>query len=102
MRKIIISILVIIILILLGGNTHRLLPASMDDCQTDMTHVDHVNELRMYHCIGHTEYVVDPNVEGLFRVKNWEHIHPWMTLEWHLEQGFSKNHALHLLENSSD
>jgi len=102
MKKNIIPLLVLIILIFLGGNTHRLLPVSMDDCQSDMTHLGHINELPMYHCIGHTEYVVDPKAEGLFRVKNWDHIHPWMTLEWHLEQGFGKNHAIRLLEKSSE
>ena len=42
----------------------------MDDCQSDITYMDYVNELAMYHCIGHTEYVVDPKAEGLFELRN--------------------------------
>ena len=101
MKKFIISILVIIILLLLGGNTHRLLPASMDDCQTDITHAEYVNELPMFHCLGHTEYIVASDKEGLLRVAQWDHLHPWMTLEWHLQQGFSKEHALELIALSN-
>ena len=100
MKKIIISVLIIIILIILGGSTHRLLPASKDPCQTDMTHADHVDELPMYHCIGHTEYEVNPENEGLLRVSKWDHLHSWMTLEWHLQQGFSKEKANELISLS--
>ncbi len=101
-KNIVIVPVIIIILILLAGNTHRFLPESVDDCQTDMTHIDHLDELPMYHCIGHTEYVVDFEKDGLFRVAKWDHIHSWMTLEWHLQQGFPKEHALKLLSNSGD
>jgi len=97
MKKGIILLLILIVLVLLGGNTHRILPASMDDCQTDITHEGRVNMLPMYHCIGHTEYEVNPDAEGLLQVAKWNHIHEWMTLEWHLEQGFSREHALQLL-----
>lgn len=100
MKKLIISTIIIIILVILAGNTHRLLPANMDDCQTDMTHEGHLNELSMYHCIGHTEYEVNPQSEGLLRVAKWDHIHDWMTIEWHLEKGFSKEHAKRLIELS--
>ena len=99
--KNIIIVLVLGILIFLMGNTHHILPATMDDCQTDMTHIGHLNELEMYHCIGHTEYEVNPGKKGLLQVKKWDHLHPWMTLEWHLEKGFSKEHALELISLSS-
>ena len=56
----------------------------------------------MYHCIGHTEYEVNYKEEGLLQVAKWNHIHDWMTLEWHLEQGFSKEHAIHLLALSAE
>ena len=96
MKKVIISAIIIII-ILLAGNTHRILPESIDDCQTDMPHINHLDELPMYHCIGHTEYVVDLEKEGLLQVAKWDHLHSWMTLEWYLQQRFSKEHALKLL-----
>ena len=102
MKKLIITGLIIIIIILISGNTHHILPATMDDCQTDLTHEGHIGELNMYHCIGHTEYVVDFEKEGLFRIKKWDHIHPWMTLEWHLEQGFTREHAKELISFSSE
>jgi len=103
MKKIIISAtIIIIILFLLAGNTHRLLPASKDPCQTDMTHAGHVNELPMYHCIGHTEYEVNQEKEGLLRVSKWDHFHSWMTLEWHLKQGFSKEKAIELISLSKN
>lgn len=54
-----------------------------------MTHDDHVNKLQMYHCIGHTEYEVNPEEKGLLRVKKWDYLYSWMTLEWYLEIGFS-------------
>jgi hypothetical protein len=88
-------------LILLLGNTHRILPSSKDPCQQDMTHKGHLSELPMFHCIGHTEYVVDPDKKGLERVVEWDHLHPWMTLEWHLDQGFSREHALELINKST-
>ena len=98
MKKIVISAAIILIIIfLLAGNTHRLLPASKDPCQTDITHANNVNELPMFHCIGHTEYVVAPEKKGLLRVARWDHLHSWMTLEWHLQQGFSREHALELI-----
>lgn len=98
MNKKLIAILVAIIaLVLLAGNTHRFLSAESDPCQQDISHLNHINELPMFHCIGHTEYEVAPNEKGLLQVAKWDHIHPWMTLEWHLAQGFSKEHALRLI-----
>ena len=69
----------------------------MDPCQTDISHIGHVNELSAYHCIGHTEYLVAPEEEALFRVASWDHMHNWMTLDWHLEQGFGEDHARELI-----
>ena len=100
MKKIII-VMVLGVLIFLMGNTQNILPATMDDCQTDITHIGHLNELEMFHCIGHTEYVVNPGKKGLLHIKEWDHLHPWMTLEWHLEKGFSKAHALELIKTSN-
>lgn len=91
-----------IIFVLLVGNTHRILPAENDPCQTDFTHKGHIDELPMFHCIGHTEYEVNTEEKGLLRVKKWDHIHSWMTLEWHLEQGFTREHSLDLLANSNN
>ena len=88
---------ILTILVLLVGNTHRVLPASSDPCQQDISHLNHVNELPMFHCIGHTEFVVAPDKKGLFRIAKWDHIHSWMTLEWHLQQGFTKEHSLELM-----
>ena len=61
-----------------------------------------VNELPMFHCIGHTEYKVDPDGEGLLRVGHWDHLHSWMTIDWHLEQGFSNEHAAKLISQSKN
>ncbi len=102
MKKLIISGIIIVLLFLFAGNTHRILPASIDDCQTDISHVNHLDKLPMYHCIGHTEYVVDLEKEGLFHVAKWDHLHSWMTLDWHLQQGFTKEHALELIALSSE
>jgi len=33
----------------------------------------------------------------LLRVARWDHLHSWMTLDWHLQQGFSEEHALELI-----
>ena len=96
-KRIITATIVLIILILLAGNTHRLLPASKDPCQTDITHASNVNELPMFHCLGHTEYVVAPEKEGMLRIARWDHLHNWMTLDWHIQQGFSKEQALELI-----
>ena len=102
MKKIITAAVVFLVaLVALAGNTHRLLPASGDPCQTDISHLEQVNELPMFHCIGHTEYVVAPGEEGLLRVARWDHIHSWMTLDWHLQRGFSNEHALALITSSS-
>jgi hypothetical protein len=96
------SLITIIVIFFLAGNTHRILPTANDPCQIDMTHKDHINELPMFHCIGHTEYEVNPEEKGVLRVKKWDHIHSWMTLEWHLQQGFTKEHALELISISQE
>ena len=96
-KKLIGTSIILIVLILLAGNTHRLLPASMDPCQTDISHAGHINELPIFHCIGHTEYVVALEKDGLLRVARWDHLHSWMTLDWHLQQGFSEEHAIELI-----
>ncbi|WP_223034071.1 hypothetical protein [Hanstruepera marina] len=88
-------------LMLLAGNTHRILPTSCDPCQTDISHKDHINELPMFHCFGHTEYIVNPDKQGLERVAQWDHLHSWMTLKWHLEKGFTEDHALDLIKRST-
>lgn len=99
-KKPIITLSIFITLIFLAGNTHRIIPAKYDPCQTDITHKSHISDLRMFHCIGHTEYQVNPEEDGLLRIKKWDHVHPWMTLEWHLKQGFTKEQALDLLSDS--
>ena len=101
-NKIVMTLILLGVLVLLIGNTHRILPSSKDPCQMDISHKDHVNELPMFHCIGHTEYKVDPDEEGLLRVARWDHLHSWMTLEWHLEQGFSKENAAKLVSQSEN
>jgi hypothetical protein len=65
-----------------------------------MTHLNHINDLPMFHCIGHTEYVVSSKGKGLTRVKKWDHMHSWMTLDWHIEQGFTQKHALELIAHN--
>ncbi|MBR9826007.1 MAG: hypothetical protein GYB36_09430 [Alphaproteobacteria bacterium] len=62
----------------LAAYSHRILPADMDECQQDITHIGHIEELPPFHCIGHSE---GNAVDG------WDHIHPWMTREWHEERG---------------
>jgi len=94
----------IFILVLVGvvGNSHRVLPVEADPCQQDMTHRGYVNELPMFHCIGHTEYLVAAGKTGLSSVAEWDHIHPWMTRDWHLSQGFSTEQAERLLAKNSE
>ena len=84
-------------LVILAGNTHRFLPAGVDPCQQDMSHEGYVNQLPMFHCIGHTEFEAAPAQQGLEAVEKWDHRHPWMTMEWHLEHGFSQAQARRLL-----
>jgi len=101
-RVILTSLVTLIIIIFIAGNTHLILPTANDPCQTDMTHKGHIKELPMFHCIGHTEYKVNPEEKGLLRVEKWDHLHSWMTLEWHLQQGFTKVHALELISTSQE
>lgn len=100
MKKLIVIFVLLVTLVLLAGNTHHFLAASSDPCQQDISHLNHVSELPMFHCIGHTEYVVAPGKEGLLSVGRWDHIHSWMTFDWHIQQGFSKDHALALLADT--
>lgn len=100
-NKIIAASIFLVTLVGLAGNSHRLLPASSDPCQTDISHLDHVNELPMFHCAGHTEYVVAPGEVHLHRVARWDHVHNWMTLDWHLQQGFGNEQALELISLTS-
>lgn len=64
-------------LVLAAGFSHRILPAEWDDCQQDITHMGHTDELPMFHCIGHSEGGA---------AYGWDHVHPWMTEDWHLER----------------
>lgn len=103
MKRIIVGGLVFCgMFVVLAGNTHRLLPADSDPCQQDMTHKSHVAELPMFHCIGHTEYEVNPGRDGLDAVLAWNHVHPWMDMDWHLTQGFSPEHAARLLDKAKE
>ncbi len=87
----------VLLLLALAANSHRVLPAEMDPCQEDMSHQGYIRELPFFHCLGHKEYLVDYEQKGLLRVERWHHLHPWMTLEWHVEQGFSGKQALDLI-----
>ena len=98
--KLIVTLSVLAVVVLLAGNTHRFLSSSSDPCQQDISHLNHVNELPMFHCIGHTEFAVAPDKKELFRVAKWNHIHTWMTLDWHIEQGFTKEHAIELIAHN--
>ncbi len=100
-NKVIVISIVIVVLLALAGNTHHFLPESNDPCQQDMSHQNHISELAMFHCIGHTEYVVAAGKKDLQRVAKWDHLHSWMTLEWHIKQGFSQSHAVELIALSS-
>jgi len=64
-------------MVIFGAYSHRILPASMDECQQDVSHGDHVSELPAFHCIGHSEWNLESNT--------WDHVHPWMTEEWRRE-----------------
>ena len=88
----------VLLLVGLAANSHRVLPVDMDPCQEDMSHQGQISELPFFHCLGHKEYAVDFEQAGLFRVESWYHLHPWMTLEWHLEQGFDREQAVALID----
>lgn len=100
-RKVFLALVGAATAVLVVGNTHRILPAESGPCQLDISHVDHVKELPMFHCIGHTEYVVAAGEEGPARVAAWDHLHPWMTLDRHLEHGFTEAHAIELIERAN-
>ncbi len=96
-KSLLVSGAALLLLLALAANSHRVLPAEMDPCQEDMSHQGHLSQLPFFHCLGHTEYLVDPEQERLLRVESWDHAHPWMTLEWHLDKGFSREQALGLI-----
>ena len=74
---------ILAIVVVLAAFSHRLLPADLDECQRDITHVGHLPELPLFHCIGHSER--DPGTGS------WDHIHPWMTEEWHRDNADVQN-----------
>ena len=76
----------LILCVAFAAFSHRLLPADMDECQQDVSHLGHVSELPLFHCIGHSE----TNREN----GDWDHQHPWMTEEWHAEHGFVNSSSL--------
>ena len=84
-------------LVLAAGTTHLWIPAASDPCQQDLSHQGHVASLPLFHCIGHTEFEVLPGAHGLAAVGAWDHLHPWMDRDWHLEQGFTPDQADRLL-----
>ncbi len=75
----------IIALFLLAAFSHHILPASIDECQQDVSHLGHVAELSAFHCIGHSERNM--------RDDTWDHLHPWMSREWQLEQQADESHT---------
>lgn len=94
-----IGLSVLVVLGLIAGSTHIWLPSSMDDCQRDISHQDHLWSLAPFHCLGHTEFAYDTDPEG-GEVIIWDHLHPWMTYSWFMEQGFSKTEAKSFVEAS--
>lgn len=80
MNKTIIAIAsLLVVMFVLAAFSHRVLPVEMDECQRDVTHAEHNRDLPPFHCIGHSEF--DPEAG------TWDHLHPWMTEEWHAEHG---------------
>lgn len=67
--------------------SHRLLPPEVDECQLDVSHVGHIADLPLFHCLGHTEFNMGTG--------EWDHIHPWMDEEW------LHDHAMDSAEHSS-
>ena len=67
----------------LAAFSHRILPADADECQRDVSHVGHIPELPVFHCIGHSQRNVETNT--------WDHVHPWMTAQWHRQHGFEES-----------
>jgi len=97
MKKSVVAILLLGGLVLAAGHTHLIMPASSDECQQDISHKGHIAELPMFHCIAHKEFVPIQGAKGTARVGQWFHLHPWMTMDWHLENGFSPEHAAELI-----
>jgi len=71
--------------LMLAAFSHRILPEDSDECQQDVTHKGHISELPVFHCIGHSETKPETGA--------WDHVHPWMTSEWHSEHGLEESHA---------
>lgn len=78
-------VVIVFALGILGAYSHLLLPAGIDECQLDMSHLNHVAELPAFHCLGHSEWNVEHDT--------WDHLHPWMTEEWHRERKMDESHA---------
>ncbi len=79
-------------LFVLAGSTHLWLPASADDCQIDISHKDNLWSLPPFHCIDHTEFSRQFGADGT-EIITWDHLHPWMTIDWFLEHGYSEEEA---------
>lgn len=77
-RPAIIGLLSLVSAMTILAFSHLILPANIDECQGDITHQDHIFELRPFHCIGHSEGDSDTG---------WDHVHPWMTKEWYDKHG---------------
>lgn len=78
MNRTVVAVVSLLTIILgLAAFSHRILPATADECQRDVTHAGHIADLPLFHCIGHSE--TSPETGA------WDHVHPWMTEEWHLE-----------------
>lgn len=89
--------IVALLVILVGGGvgflafSHRILAPESDDCQQDITHMGHIQDLAAFHCIGHSEGNAD---EG------WDHIHSWMAEEWHAENSLPQTSGVALSEEN--
>jgi hypothetical protein len=81
----VVLLVLIIALFLLAAFSHHILPASVDECQQDVSHQGHIAELPAFHCIGHSEWNMQADT--------WDHVHPWMSREWHREQQVDESHA---------
>ena len=88
-------------LVVLAGSTHIWMPASMDECQQDISHADNLWSLPPFHCINHTEFTYDTNAFGQ-EIIVWDHLHPWMNYIWFIGQGFSGEEANSYLEATKD
>jgi len=79
------AVVMVAIMLALAAFSHRILPAEVDECQRDISHAGHVAELPPFHCIGHSEWDTAEDT--------WDHRHPWMTRQWHVQHGIDESHA---------